>query len=44
MKTKEEIIAKIDEYLKLPIEQQLEARNIGFYDALRWVIDDEEEL
>lgn len=42
MKTKEEIIAKIDEYLKLPIEQQLEARNIGFYDALRWVIDEEE--
>lgn len=42
MRTKEEIIAKIDGYLKLPVEQQLEARNIGFYDALRWVIDEEE--
>ena len=42
-RTREEIIAKIDEYLKLPIEKQLEPRNLGFYDALRWVVDKEEK-
>lgn len=43
MKTEKEIITKIDEYLKLPVEKQLEPRNLGFYDALRWVVDKGEE-
>ena len=43
MKTKEQIINKINEYLDLPIERRLERRNIGFYDALRWVVDDNEQ-
>lgn len=42
MKTREEVIAKIDEYLKLPIERQLEPINIGFYNALRWMVDEDE--
>ena len=42
-RTREEVIAKIDEYLKLPIEKQLEPRNLGFYDALRWVVDKEDK-
>lgn len=43
MKTEKEIITKIDEYLKLPTEKQLEPRNLGFYDALRWVVDKEDK-
>lgn len=39
---REEVIAKIDEYLKLPIERQLEPINIGFYNALRWMVDEDE--
>ena len=43
-RSREEIVAKIDEYLKLPIEKQLEPRNLGFYDALRWVVDKEDKI
>lgn len=42
-RSREEIIAKINEYLKLPIEKQLDPRNLGFYDALHWVVDDIEQ-
>lgn len=42
MKTREEVIAKIDEYLKLPIERQLDPINLGFYNALRWMVDEDE--
>ena len=42
MKTKEQILEKINEYYKLPQIQQLHLRNIGFIDALRWVYEDEE--
>lgn len=41
-RSREEVIAKIDEYLKLPIERQLEPINIGFYNALRWMVDEDE--
>ena len=42
-RTREEVIAKIDEYLKLPIERQLEPINLGFYNALRWMVDEEDK-
>lgn len=41
-RSREEVIAKIDEYLKLPIERQLEPINLGFYNALRWMVDEDE--
>lgn len=41
-RTREEVIAKIDEYLKLPIERQLEPINLGFYNALRWMVDEDD--
>ena len=41
MKTKEQILEKINEYYKLPQISRLHLRNIGFIDALRWVYEDE---
>lgn len=43
MKTKEEIITKIEDYFRLESEERFNQRNIGFVDALRWVVEDEEE-
>lgn len=41
MKTKEQILEKINEYYKLPQISRLHLRNIGFIDALSWVYEDE---
>ena len=41
MKTKEQILEKINDYYKLPQIQRLHLRNTGFIDALRWVYEDE---
>jgi hypothetical protein len=39
MRSEEEIINKINEYYKLSPELKAEPRNLGFFDALRWVVD-----
>lgn len=42
MKTRAQIVEKMKEYYNLSKEKQNDLKNIGFYEALFWIISDED--